>query len=130
MMSRGGTGILNKAVTGAMSRQLERVNGKGQGMHENARVAQLQSLLQSRDEQLSAAFEEIDRLIADRADCFKGLRWNGRPVISPEEATVRVGLSIATVNRYCNSGHWAAIQQSGSNRWLIFADQPLNPKKG
>lgn len=56
-----------------------------------------------------------------------GQMYNNRPVISAAEAAQRADVSIATVNRYCQSGHWQAAQPDGLH-WVVYSDQSLSKK--
>jgi hypothetical protein len=57
-----------------------------------------------------------------------GVMLGTRPTITQGEAARRAGVSVATANRYLNTGYWQGVQMSG-NRWFVFADQALKKKK-
>lgn len=124
---------ISRDIGRAMSTQLERVNHTPERLLE--RIAQLEDQLdllrgmlrvkESENTDLRAVLESrgSDRPAAPQL-------FNGRPVITPNEAAARTWTSRSTVNRYLTSGYWQGIQVPGSNRWWVYADQPLVKKHG
>ena len=115
-----------------MSAQLDRVN--------DASARRQLELLQSEVEQLRRSVQlfaaenarlraRIDEHSAGAPDVHGVIVIDGRPCITPQAAARQVGVSVPTVNRYLQSGYWQGVQQRGSNRWYVFADQPLSRKR-
>lgn len=133
---------ITKQLGVAMSQQVERVNNNPDVLRDllqEARdtIANLRQLLHQKDARIAdlSAQIRLAQITAPRmtdepvTDVVTGMQtYNGRPVITPAEAAQRTWLSRSTVNRYINSGHWEAVQIKGSNRWVIYADQPLGKK--
>lgn len=113
---------MNPRIGRAMSEQLERVNHTPERLQERIRELEKQNdLLRAR----LRLYEQRDGSTVDAPQMF-----NGRPVITPNDAASRTWTSRSTVNRYLTSGYWQGVQVSGSNRWWVYADQPLTKKQG
>ena len=116
---------ISRKIRRAMAAQLDRVNGSN--------AAELQWELQRQTATIEHLQSEIARLRArlaaleDAADADAPRIINGRPAITAQQAAARVGVSLATVSRYCTTNWWQAVQDEG--RWLIYADQALGRKQ-
>lgn len=119
-------------VTHAMITQLDRVN--------SARSAEedLRAQLREAEAELAAARRKIGELellleaygvVEATVDAPRGAQYGNRPTISARQAAERAGVSLATVTRYVESGHWEGIKpRRGLHGLLVYADQPLMSK--
>lgn len=125
--------MVANAIGRARVAQIDRVNGKADAQASVddwlQRVApeRAESARDAEIARLRARVEQLEAQLAELA-LPGGLALGQRPVITAMQAVRRTGLSLPTVNRYCNDGHWdAELLEDGI--WLIFADQPLAPKE-
>lgn len=149
--------MMNRAVTRAMATQLDRVNGRSDRGDAVPTLADWrastaapvpprpwQMVPTGRRWQVLAADGTliIDGFNLSQKDLWAwivttinaaadhhptGQMYNNRPVLTATEAAQRASVSIATVNRYCQSGHWQAVQYDNLH-WFIYADQSLTKK--
>lgn len=126
---------LPSPVTRAMAMQLDRVNSArkphslgeadllDQLAERDAEIARLQKRL-GEMELLLAAYE-----VTTGVEPPRGPSYGQRPTITAVEAAQRAGVSLASVTRYVQSGHWEGIPpRRGHNRLLVYSDQPLTSK--
>lgn len=124
--------MVTKAITSAMAAQLDRVN-----MSEAHIVEKLQMTEQANEhlrQRVKAMQARINALELETADLHRRLREgaptehmrNGRPVLTPEQASKQTGIKLHTVYRYLRSGWWKSEHDNG--RYVVYADQPLNKK--
>lgn len=130
---------ITKQLGRVMAAQVDRANADPDKLQEHlqearATIARLQQLLHQKDATIADLYAQMsmNQITAPdepRTDAITGMQtYNGRPVITPAEAAQRTWLSRSTVNRYINNGHWEAVQLKNSNRWMVYADQPLGKK--
>lgn len=127
---------LPRSVGRAMAEQLDRVNDSSARAAAQASVAEFiqrvapDRYADPRDAEIARLTALVDQLRTRIAELELpgGHALGQRPVISAVEAAERTRLSLATVNRYLNSGFWQG-EQGDDGRWLIFTDQPLLPKE-
>lgn len=127
---------ITRPVARAMSAQLNRVNNDPDTLRERIgeledQIALLREMNKQKDRRI---FDLEDQLTAAesgaRLDVSSAPQtYQGRPVLTPTQAAARAWISRSSVNRYLTSGYWAGVQLPGSNRWLVYADQPLSKKK-
>jgi hypothetical protein len=107
--------------------QLDRVNSQPSALQDyRDRIAELEHLL-AVERARSAKFAA---LLNERTPSHTGpMQFNGRPVLTPAQVARQQRCSVSTVIRYVQQGRWEADTVPGSNRWLIYADQPFTPKR-
>lgn len=117
--------MITPSMGRAMAAQLDRVNEL-----DNPVVVRLRAELADARAEIKHLRERLAAFEDSGATAAGGpLTVHGRPAITVAAAARITGLSIATICRYCADGHWQAVQPAGTNRWLIYADQPLSKKQ-
>lgn len=119
--------VMSRQVARAMRDQVIRVNedASQQTIDElRAEVARLQNLLQQ--QQVAPVQQENIPSIGTDGK----MMYQGRPVITVEQAAIRAGVSYWIASRYCREGHWKAVHLN-PRKVLVFEDQAftLRPKR-
>lgn len=128
--------MITRQIGRAMSTQLHRVNNDPETLRERIaeltdQVELLREMNKTKDRRI---FDLEDQLAAAESGTHLDVSsapqtYQGRPVLTPNQAASRAWVSRATVNRYLTGGYWQGVQLPGSNRWLVYADQPLTKKR-
>jgi hypothetical protein len=121
-----------RRVYGAMATAVDRANDaenqrRSIPFNESAYIEHLESLLDEKDaiiHQLKSRLSDVDLNTTSE----RYMIYNNRPVIKAKQAAENVGVSLATVSRYCTSGYWEAVSPDG-NHWYIYADVALTKKR-
>lgn len=129
--------MMTKQIGKAMLAQVERVNDSPERLREI--IAEQSDEIERLKAALAAAHDIIDQVAPDairrpkaagvsqtRAS-LEAATLNGRPVISVAEAGKRARVNYFTAVRYLQSGWWRG--ELISNRWMVYADQPLTKKR-
>lgn len=128
------------AIARARLEQIIRVNGNVSHAQrvsdleaENARLENLLCVAQEKLTKQEAIIAALQQRLADLEQSAPGQtpvpdrRYHGRPWITPKEAASQAHLKhVQDVYRYLKSGWWQGEQMPGTNRWVVFADQPLS----
>lgn len=124
--------MVSKAIADAMLEQLNRVNMSDNNLLQRATVAeeanehlrQRVKAMQARIHALELETEALYRKLREGAPT-ENMR-NGRPVMTPEQASEHTGIKLHTVYRYLRSGWWKSEHENG--RYVVYTDQPLKKK--
>lgn len=83
--------------------------------------------------QLESASHIKQQLTASRPLALPGLpapastlNYKARPASTPKQIAARYGVHISTVIRRLQKGKLAGEQLPGSNRWIVYTDQPIS----
>lgn len=111
--------MFTKEMGRAMSLMVERHNTDPE--HLQRRIAELEA----ENDRLRKLLRESKNQISESPYTGDKQLYDGRPVITPSEASRMTRVSKSTVCRYIQSGHWDGVQLPGTNRWLVFTDRGL-----
>lgn len=118
----------------AMATQVARVNNDPARLRElNAdlmrKCDRLEEMVKDLTRRLEAAQERLEALqeVGATPQPSRGMVLDSRPVLTMAQASRQIGVSVATISRYLNTGYWHGVQ-TPSGRWYVYADQPLRAK--
>jgi predicted site-specific integrase-resolvase len=130
-----------RQIAAARLQQIERVNAARPAPSDDVQTIEdlYADMRRQRDEllnqvralqlQYDAARDQLDaRKRPAKSGGSDGMLINGRLVLTCTAVSHNTGASIATINRYLNTGYWRGSRDA-SGRWLIEADQPFTRKE-
>lgn len=124
---------IDKQLGQARVKQVERVKSKT--VFED--MAEMRLQIERMRETIARLTAEKTRLMEENVELKGGRKavdapdertFNGRPWMTPKEASARSGVKLWSVYRYLESQHWEHTRVPGSNQILVYADQSLSPK--
>lgn len=136
--SRAKAHSLQNSAYSAMATQLDRVNGQNARIRiaeleqEIEHVRDLLRLARERLKEKDAEIEALKDAIAPIQQSLPGspestLVYQGRAATTPQKAAEWHGVHVCTIIRRLQSGKIAGEQLPGSNRWIVYLDQPMAP---
>ncbi len=129
--------MITKQIGEAMLAQVERVNDSPDRLREV--IAEQADQIERLKAALAAAHDILDQVAPDAirrpkaagpsslSNSLEATTHNGKPVISVAESARRARVNYFTAVRYLQSGWWRG--ELVSNRWMVYADQPLTKKR-
>lgn len=130
----------NAVIHRAMATQVDRVNGQSNTAQRIAELEQANARLQHRltlaqqrvralEAQLAAEQPVAEAGDGDALDSTlrATLTYKGRPATTPQRVAAHYGVHPSSITRRLNARKLDGEQLPGSNRWIVYLDQPIGP---
>ena len=130
----------NAVIHRAMATQVDRANGQSNTEQRIAELEQANARLQHRLDLAQQRVRALEAQLATHRPAADPapttpldgspnatLTYKDRPATTPQRVAAHYDVHVSTITRRLNAGKLAGEQLPGSNRWVVYLDQPIGP---